>query len=254
MRRLVRALLLLLIVSLAVAGIGWFVVQRALNHEPAFYARAMTQSPEVQDAAGIELEKEVLDLHNQVRRAGHWQASFAENELNGWLAVDLPVKFPKLLPEEAADPRLALRDGEALIACRYQSDRLDCVVSIALGLRLTANQNEIAIRVRRARAGALPLPLSKLIDQASHAARREGIRLRWTEEGGEPVALVRVSPKHPEFPDRTVTIETLDIEGGQLLLGGVVEEKDARGSRIASRLDLSSLRLPLEYASTLILR
>jgi len=241
LRRLLRMLLLLLLACLLLAGGGWFAVRQALRHEPKFYRQALTQSPADQRVAGVELEREVLDLHNQVRHEGRWQARFTEQQLNGWLAVDLPNKFPKLLPKQASDPRMALRDGEALFACRHQSKEIDGVVSIAMRVSLTEQTNELAIRVSRVRMGALPVPLSKFLDQISSAARREGLRLRWAEQSGDPVALIRLAPRHPEFPDRQIEVDQVQIEGGALTLSGVVAPQstmaEAGGTRrVAGRL------------------
>ena len=211
MRRWTRWLLISALACAALAVAAWVGVRKALHHQPSFYVRALSLAPEAVEAAGDELEKDLLSLHNQVRHEGSWHVAFAEAELNGWLAADLPNKFPKLLPKQVSNPRIALRDDELLIAFQNETKGGPMVVSVAVQISTTAYTNEVALRVKRARIGALPLPLSRLIQQVSNASRKSGVKLRWTEQGGDPVALLTIAPRHPEFPDHlSIAWELID--------------------------------------------
>ncbi len=55
--------------------------------------------------------------------AGHWSAVFTDEQINGWLAADLPEKFPQLLPPEIQDPRVVFAPGQLQLACRYTGSR-----------------------------------------------------------------------------------------------------------------------------------
>src|SRR5687768_11397356 len=90
-RRVAGVAAVVLIIALALTG---FSVYRAAQHVPRFYEEALAVDPVEQRQAGEELERLALDLHNEVQRAGDWEAVFSEDQINGWLAVDLEEKFP----------------------------------------------------------------------------------------------------------------------------------------------------------------
>ena len=98
MRKLLRYLLLTTVVLAVLLGAGLYLLKRAAQKEPEFYQQALRAEPAQQEVAGDELEQEVLELHNEVRQPGVWEAVFTEEQINGWLAADLPEKFPRGLP------------------------------------------------------------------------------------------------------------------------------------------------------------
>jgi hypothetical protein len=222
-RKILRILGLALALVLAVGGFTFLGAYRASQHVPEFYERAIKVEPTVQAEAGHALERQVLDLHNEVRSEGRWQAVFTDEEINGWLAVDLPAKFPDALPPEVRDPRVAIDPQQAQIACRYDGGSAQAVISLALEIRLTDEPNVIAVRIRQARAGLLPLPIRQGLDKVSAAARAAGIPLRWSQKDGDPVALVTVPVEHKEYAHRLVRLETLELRAGEILLGGRTE-------------------------------
>lgn len=222
MTRRRRILVGLLLGTCVLAASLWWGGRAALHHEPTFYKAALAQAPERHEELGRELEKEVLDLRNQLRHPGRWEAEFGADELNGWLASDLPEKFPDLLPPEAQAPRVEVADGVVRVAFRFQDAKVRTVVSLALAPRIADQPNRIAIRVVRARAGALPLPLDRVLDQVSQAARRAELPLAWSQDQGDPVALVSIHPRHPEFPKQEVELDLVEVRGDRVVLGGRV--------------------------------
>jgi hypothetical protein len=195
-------------------------IRQATRHEPAFYQRALEMAPQQQEVAGDELERGVLELHNEVRRTGIWSALFTEDQINGWLASDLKEKFPKLLPRWCKEPRVALEQENAKLACRYESPRVSTVVSFSLSVHLTDEPNVIAVRVSRARAGALPLPLKNFLDRVTLVAAKSGIPLRWTQEDGDPVALFTIPADHEDYITQGVFLETIELRDGAIYLAG----------------------------------
>src|SRR3954447_18187908 len=108
---------------------------------------------------GEHFERAALDLHNSAQHLGRWEISLTADEINGWLATELPAKFPRLLPVGISEPRGAI-DGDTFhIAVRYNRGNVDTVLSLSGEAYLTAHTNEIAIRLDRARAGLVPIPL-----------------------------------------------------------------------------------------------
>jgi len=206
------------LVLLAVAAI--LGIYSASRRPPAFYRQALAASPETLAEEGQQFEHAALDLHNQLQEAGKWQALLTQDQINGWLATDLPAKFPHALPPAASQPRIAIGDGEFQIAVHYQQDGVDTVLSLAGDVHLTSEPNEVALRIDRARAGLLPVPLSRIIQEITTFAARSRLPLRWTEARGAPVALVRVPFDLDDDGKRRVLLDRLDLSQGTLHLAG----------------------------------
>lgn len=193
---------------------------RAARHEPEFYQQALNMEPQQQQEAGEQLERRVLELHNNVRRPGRWEAVFTDEQLNGWLSGDLEVKFPQLLPPGVSSPRVALGSHQARLACRYETPKINAVVSLALEVHLTDEPNVVAIRVRKARAGALPLPLKGFLDRIAEVAMQSGLVLRWAQEEGDPVALFKIPSEHEDYVTQGIFLESLELRDGEIYLAG----------------------------------
>jgi hypothetical protein len=196
----------------------------ALHRIPDFYAKAVAIPAAEQHVAGEALERNILALHNSASDAGRWSATFTDEQINGWLAADLPEKFPDLLPAAICDPRVAFFPGQVQVACQYTGDRVSAVVSMALDVRLAEDPNTLAVRVRGARAGLLPLPLRDLLDQLTHAAQGADLVLRWAQADGDPVALIALPAAEDEETPRLI-LEQLEIRAGEIHLAGRTESR-----------------------------
>jgi hypothetical protein len=234
-RRLVRILSVAAVAVIAAGALLLVGAYQAAKQEPEFYRQALSQQPQQQKKAGFELEQQVLELHNETRQDGRWQAVFTAEQINGWLAADLPDKFPKALPRGVTDPRVAIDPEQAQIACRYDDDKLSTVVSLAVELHLTEEPNVIAVRICQARAGVLPIPLKQWLDRISTAAQRSNLPLRWSQRDGDPVALVTVPTEHKDYAHRFVRLDTLELREGAIYLAGRTER--ASGTEQAARAD-----------------
>ena len=71
--------------------------------------------------------------------------------------------------------------------------------------------------------GRVPLPLSQVIDRVSAKARELRVDLRWAQQDGDPVALIRLPTQHPEHADRQVILESIQLGSGEVVLTGRTE-------------------------------
>lgn len=225
MRRLLRIVIWVLVILIAAAGLGLVLVHRALRHVPEFYRQSLANPPLAaeQRRLGDKLEQQALQVRNDSRHAGRWQAVFTEEQLNAWLAVDLVQKFPHAMPREIRDPRVKIGQGEAQIGCTYEGPRIRTVISLTADVYLTQRPNEVAVRIKNLRAGRLPLPLSRSLEQIASKARDVRVDLTWSQQDADPVALIRVPIQHPEQSRRQVHLETVELREGQVVLAGRTE-------------------------------
>jgi len=106
------------------------------------------------------------------------------------------------------------------VACRVESPRFSSVVSLGVQAYVTSEPNVIALRIKQLRAGALPLPLAQYLDKITAQCARSGVPLRWSEEEGDPVALVTLPLDPKEFQNRLVRVEEIELTEGSLIVSG----------------------------------
>src|SRR5207249_3780631 len=87
--------------------------------------------------AGQRFERQALALHNHLYHPGHWSARFTQDEINGWLATELPAKFSHLLPAGLCEPRIMIERGAVHFAARYQEGNDVAIVSASARAFLT---------------------------------------------------------------------------------------------------------------------
>ncbi len=184
MRRVLLVLAVLVVIALG-------ATLTALWHEPTYYAAQLDQAPEQLEQANQEALRQAAALVSAVQRDSRWSATFTAEQINGWLAVDLPKNHPQLLAHGVVDPRVALDEHQLNVACRYRNQQLDTVVSLELDIRMT-QEHELAVQIKRLRAGAIPWPLTPLVEGLTQLAQQQNVPLRWTTRDGLPVALVRL--------------------------------------------------------------
>ena len=226
MRKAIRYLLITTAIVLGLLGVAVLGLYQAAQREPVFYQQAMRLEPGSLEEAGDELEQSMLDLHNDVRSIGTWEAVFTEEQVNGWLVADLPEKFPNVLPRGTQEPRVAI-DPEAIqVACQFDNGKIKTVISMILDVDLTTDTNTLAVRVSKLRAGALPVPLKQFLDKIAIAARRGDISLQWRQIDGDPVALVTVPVTHEDYAHREIYVDTIELREGEIFLAGHTELKN----------------------------
>ncbi|MFO0870029.1 MAG: hypothetical protein U0935_13945 [Pirellulales bacterium] len=217
-RLLLAGGLLLLLIVLAGTGLWW-----STRSPPQFYAEARQRDTARQAAEGDEFERRVLDTRNATRHAGDWTLVVTEEQLNAWLVHQLPREFPAALPDEFSDPRVSLTPDHLRIGVRYRSGAIDTILSLDVQLYLTEESRTVAAQLRSVRAGKLPLPPSRVLPALSAAARQLDLPLRWSQDGGDPVALWTFPERPAELRGRRLHLDRLELTAGQLVLRGRCE-------------------------------
>jgi hypothetical protein len=229
--------------GLVLLGLDW-----AARQPPDFYRQSLARAHAVPAEEGERLQQQALALHNQLHHEGRFEVRFTQDEINGWLASDLPEKFPRLLPQAFSDPRVAIDEEAVRLAIRYRRGNVDTVFSLAGEAYLTEEPNELAIRIRQVRAGLIPVPLGNLLDEIQQRAVRAGIALRWTEEDGDPVGLVRIpseiEPSEGDDEPQRFLLEGLRFEPGAFVVIGRTENGERE--KTADQIPASTADHPLE--------
>ena len=214
-----RSFQVALAIVVLIIGVCW-LAYRSAQQIPEFYQAVLTAPPDVLEGEGQEFESRLFDLQTESHREGEWQAVFTEGQVNGWLASDLPEKFPEAIPQQVAHPRIRIGDEQLELAFRFQSRRFNGIVVAKGDAFCTESANEIAVRIKSAKAGIVPLPIGRWADMITFALSQSGTQVSWTEIEGDPTAIVSLPRSITEGDDRRWNLESVQLKGGQLVLSG----------------------------------
>jgi hypothetical protein len=205
--------------GLTALGAAFFLgTYRAYRYVPDFYEDALTAKPEEQREASQELSSRVTMLYSDTQQTGDWKALFTQDQINGWLAVDLVEKHGELLPPTIHDPRIEISPEAVTLALRIEDESINAVFSLSVEIYL-AESNVVAFRLRKARAGALPIPMSEVLVHLTEAAKQLNLPLRWTQLEDDPVALLTVEPQK-DSEDNVLYLDALELQDKEIFLSG----------------------------------
>ncbi len=210
--------------TLLVASVSVWLFYHSMQIEPDFYETAIQRSEVELAENGDRFETKVLELQNNARQAGNWSYVFSEEEVNGWLAIDCPKKFPELIPSFLVNPRIQILDSELQVVFHYQSRRVSAVVVLAGDVFVAEPGGEIALRIKSAKSGLVPLPIAKVADRITRHLRSIGIAVRWEELDGDPLALLKIPPDKLKLGEQSLQIQTIGCQDRQVLVAGQSRE------------------------------
>lgn len=219
-RRLRIAALSSLAVTAFIAALLGGAYYAARQVQP-FYEQALQIEPEVLERGSRELESQATALYSDARRAGQWHALFTDEQINGWLAIQLAEERAGELSGKLRDPRVAIAADRLTLGFRTRSGGVNTVVSVDASAFLTED-GAVAIRLMSVRAGALPLPVMQLADELASVCQGLSLPVRWSQQDGQPVAIVEI---HSESSTnkRQFHIDTIELREGELYVAGHTE-------------------------------
>jgi hypothetical protein len=251
-RSMVRKLRIAALCSLAAAGVviavGAWAYYAARQVRP-FYRQALQTKPAALEQGSREMESRATALYSDARKAGQWNAVFTADQINGWLATQLTAEHVGELPNEIRDPRVAIAPNLLTLGFRTSPGGIDTVASVDAAVFLT-DDGAVAIRLVSVRAGALPLPVMQVADELAAAARELSLPVRWTQENGQPVAIVELHGD-ASTDKRQFHIDAIELGAGQVYVAGHTEMRGAKNVELSDyelRLTPQDSQSPLEVA------
>ena len=207
---------------------GGLVLAAVLAHEPAFYSRRTATLPAGHEPLARRLVTKVAGLRADALRVGEWSSAITEEEVNAWLATDLPRNHPQLLPSRVTQPRVAFAPRRVSVAAGLAFGPLRCVGSFDAEVVLR-EVNQVGIVVRAVRLGGLPLPTGPLARELGRRIAALGLPTELRRLDGRTV-LVVYNPPTRAAGAPSLWLESLAVEEGELLVAGVTRaaETDRR--------------------------
>jgi hypothetical protein len=196
-------------------ALGTFIC--ALRYVPGFYSQSRLADIDGQRKGNDAMLETATALANTSRREGNWYAQITEQQINGWLAVDLVQNHQDLLPPAVGEPRVHIEPGRAIVACTYQYCGLSTVVTATFEMYL-AEPRVVALRIHATRAGLLPVPMTPIVDGVAKAAERLNLRVEWRQMHGDPVALITLPAAQTETT--VYRLDAFELRNQEIYLAG----------------------------------
>jgi hypothetical protein len=195
----------------------------ALRQVRPFYQEAIQLDQQALDRGKQELESRATALYTETREAGTWSALFTDEQINGWLANELAAPNANdvgELSESIRAPRIAITPGLLTLGFTTTQGKVETVVSVDASVSLTEN-GDVAIRLASVQAGSLPLPAAMVADKIATACR-DHFPILWTEQDGQPVAVIRLRNEE-SMHDQRLSIDAIELREGELYVAGHTE-------------------------------
>lgn len=226
-----------------------------LKYEPGFYRRLSTPGGTAAAAAGLDRERpdrerqensqagvsqaeaaarrvvtKAAACHAAISRPGAWEAAVTADELNAWLAIDLPRNHRNVLPRGVSQPRLLFQPKHALIGTRVGYGPLTAVASLDFEIQLR-DVNHLAIVLEQARLGAIPLPRPPILRELARRIAMLGMVTDLRMLDGRLVLMVYIPSTH-DAGGTSYWLESLSIGEGELLLAGTTRSSTEARNRL----------------------
>ena len=191
-----------------------------VRREPTFY-RQQKSAADATDASETLSRRAITKAsswHAAFSRPGAWDAVATADEINAWLAVDLPRNHPHWLPAGISHPRLEFRPGTMSIGVRVGRGPLSAVAWCDLAIRLR-DANQLSIVMERAGLGAVPLPRPPLLRELARRIDRFGMVTDLLVLDGRMTLMVYIPSTH-DAGATSHWLNSLAIGAGELLVAG----------------------------------
>jgi len=204
--------ILLFILTTAAAGTGW-----SLHQVPQFYREAL--SPPREPARRQQQAKcfvhQTLKLVDDMHYSEAWAQDFTEEQVNSWLAEELPRNADFWLPPGVSEPRIHLTPGAIDLAFRYRDSFVNTVISARLKPEMRS-PNLMAVEITEARAGGIPVPMQFVLAEISDSLHKTHWQHELVEEEGRRLIVIDL---HQKKHQRTV-LESIQIVNGGFSMAG----------------------------------
>lgn len=204
----------------------------AVGHQPAFYrsrsaARNAAGAADEVEQRSRRLVTKAAALHGRFVQPGPWDAAISEEELNAWLAIDLPRNHPQLVPGWLAGPRVEILSKRIRVAARAGFAGLSAVAWCDAEVALR-DVNQLGITLMDARLGGLPLPRGPILREIARRLGSLGMVCDIRRLEGRTVLVVFVPSTH-DAGGLSHWLEALSLGQGEVLVAGVTR----RGAEVA---------------------
>lgn len=210
-------------IALAAAAVVVLLTAVA-RHEPAFYRHRLDPAdPQVEQQAR-RLVSKVSAIQAAWSQSGAWETVLDEEEINAWLATDLPRNHPRLLPSGMGAPRVALEPQRIAVAVQVGRWPLSAVATCRAEVVLR-DVNRLGVAVEQVTLGGFPIPSGPLLHDLSRRLTAVGLATDLRRLDGRSVLVIAIPPGS-SAGGPTHSLDRFSIDTGSVAFSG----RTVRGS------------------------
>lgn len=213
------------LVALLVLGTG------LVRHEPALLAGVATHADGTAERLAARMVTNASAFHAAIGREGPWDAVFTADEVNAWLAFDLPRNHRSLLPSGVAAPRVRFRQRHVTVGARLEYGLLAALAWADFEVELR-DTGQLRITPAAAGLGAVPLPGDFAVRELARGIGALGLPAELRRIDGRLVLSIAI----PAAAAGACRLESLRIDDGEMLLTGETRPSAAM-SRAAAEIE-----------------
>lgn len=214
-----RRLRRLAVIAVGLLVVAMLVIVMLVRQDPGFYREAMPGGdPSIIESLARRVVSKASALHAAVGREGSWDAVIRADEVNAWLATDLPRNHRSLLPRGLDAPRVAFLPNRLQVGARLEIGPLSSVVWVDVEPRLKG-VNQVGLAINAAGLGGLPLSPDMVLRQVARRLRQAGLITDLRRSEGRPLLVVSQPPTY-DSAGGIKRLESLAVDTGELLVAG----------------------------------
>ena len=219
-----------LLVGGVLTGLAAVVIVGLLGSSPAFYRERLGATDARTEQQARRLITKASALHAGIERPGRWEAAITEQEINAWLAADLPANHAALLPAGWTAPRLELLPDRCRAGVRLALGPASTVAWFDARVQLR-DVNQLFITVEDARLGAIPVPHGLILRSLARQIAKVGMTPQFRRLDGRSVLVVYIPPTATSGAAASRWLEVVALGHGELLVSGETRAPGGRPGR-----------------------
>ena len=222
MRRTFRLIAYSLLAVLLVLLITLYALYLSAQRPPKFYRDNLEVAAEIQQERNKEMLKKIRLLNNDVQKTDvPWEGRFSNEEINGYLTVEVGKASSNLFPPEIKEPRLHIGDRQLDFACRIEQGHLTGILHFAIDAAVT-EPNLLTLRLKHVALGRLPIAAERPAQLLLDALRSQGYTVTEGMQDGDPTFTIPLDLKYGKT--KKVNLESVELLEGGIRISGTSDE------------------------------
>jgi len=223
MRRINRLVAYSLLVVMLVLLLVLYALYLSAQRPPRFYRDGLNVAVDVLQTRNKEMLRKIRLLNNDIQKTDDlWEGSFSNDELNGYLAVEVEKESSNLFPKGVKQPRLTVGDRRLDFACRIEEGSVSGILHLAIDATMV-EPNRLMLRLKHVALGRLPISKERPKRLLLDALQKQGYTVTEGTMDGDPTFTISLDLSYGK--DKAISLESVELLDGGLRISGTTTKR-----------------------------
>ena len=201
-----------------------YALYLSAQRPPKFYRDSLHVAVDVQETRNKEMLRKARQLNNDIQKTDTpWEGSFSNEELNGYLAVEVGKESSNLFPKEVKQPRLTVQDRRLDFACRIEDGAVTGIFHLAIDATII-EPNKLMLRLKHVALGRLPISKERPRQLLLDALQKKGYTVAEGTVDGDPTFTIRLDLTYGK--GKAVSLEGIELLDGGIRISGTTTKRE----------------------------